>query len=186
MTINGTWGYKKDDTNFKSTETLIRNLCDIASKGGNYLLNVGPDSQGVIPDGEVQRLADVGVWMKTNGEAIYGTGPTIFGAEAGSFSPTEKDKKGQPLFVPTWNWRCTTKPGKIFVEIFNWPTGSFILPAIKNKVEKAYLLAAPGQSLSVQQTPTQVSIALPAKAPDTVASVVCVEVDGQPLAVANQ
>jgi len=60
MTMNDTWGYKRDDQNFKSTETLIRNLCDIASKGGNYLLNVGPTSEGVIPPPEVDRLREVG------------------------------------------------------------------------------------------------------------------------------
>ena len=56
MTMNDTWGYKSYDTNFKSTETLIRNLIDIASKGGNYLLNIGPDSKGNVPPVEVERL----------------------------------------------------------------------------------------------------------------------------------
>ena len=108
MTMNGTWGFKRDDNNWKSTETLIRNLCDIASKGGNYLLNVGPTSEGLIPQPSLDRLAEVGKWMKVNGEAIYGTGPTPFGAEAGNFSDTEKDKNGKPKFIPSWDWRATT------------------------------------------------------------------------------
>ena len=73
MTINDTWGYKSDDTNFKSPELLIRNLIDIASKGGNYLLNVGPDATGVIPAPEQEGMLAIGKWLKVNGEAIYGT-----------------------------------------------------------------------------------------------------------------
>ena len=60
MTMNGTWGYKSNDHNWKSRETLIRNLVDIASKGGNYLLNVGPTSEGLIPGPSVERLQEVG------------------------------------------------------------------------------------------------------------------------------
>ena len=70
MTMNGTWGFKKDDHKWKSEETLLHNLIDIASKGGNYLLNVGPTSEGEIPEPSVERLAAIGKWMKVNGEAI--------------------------------------------------------------------------------------------------------------------
>ena len=78
MTMNDTWGYKSYDNNWKSTETLIRNLIDIASKGGNYLLNVGPTSEGLIPEPSIERLKAVGDWMKVNGEAIYGTTASPF------------------------------------------------------------------------------------------------------------
>jgi len=78
MTMNGTWGFKSYDHNWKPTETLIRNLVDIASKGGNYLLNVGPTSLGEIPQPSVERLREIGKWMKVNGASIYGTTASPF------------------------------------------------------------------------------------------------------------
>jgi alpha-L-fucosidase len=175
---NGTWGYKRDDNNWKSTETLLRNLVDIASKGGNYLLNVGPTSEGLIPAPSVERLKAVGQWMKVNGEAIYGTGPTPFGAEAGSVSDAEKDKKGKPLFKPAWVWRCTTKPGKLYLHLFRWPAGEFQLPGLQSKVTRAWLLADPAhQPLKTRQTGQGVTLFLPAgAAPDPIASVVVAEI----------
>jgi alpha-L-fucosidase len=74
MTMNDTWGFKKSDHNWKSTEMLIHNLIDIAAKGGNYLLNVGPTAGGLIPGASVERLKEMGDWMRQNGEAIIGTG----------------------------------------------------------------------------------------------------------------
>ncbi len=175
MTMNGTWGYKKDDNNWKSTETLIRNLCDIASKGGNYLLNIGPTSEGLVPQPSLDRLAEIGKWMKVNGEAIYGSGPTPFGAEAGKFSDTEKDKDGTPKFMANWDWRATTKPGKIFLEIFQWPTSRrFVLPGLLSKVTDATLVAT-GQKLAVSASSAGMTLDLPAEAPDKIASVVRLE-----------
>ena len=110
MTINDTWGYKSYDTDFKSTETLLHNLVDIASKGGNYLLNVGPTSQGVIPQPEVDRLKAIGTWLQINGESIYGTQGTPFGAEAGHFDPEKKDKHGKPIYITTWDWAAPQNP----------------------------------------------------------------------------
>jgi alpha-L-fucosidase len=176
MTMNDTWGFKSYDTNFKSTETLLRNLIDIASKGGNYLLNIGPDSNGVVPAAEVTRLAEMGRWLKVNGEAIYGTGPTLFGAEAGSFSATEKDKKGQPKFEPSWEWRSTTKANRVYVEIFKWPTGAFHLPAMSRTVTGAYLLGdATKKKVAFKQGAGGVDLTLPATGLDAVATVVVLE-----------
>jgi alpha-L-fucosidase len=72
MTMNDTWGFKTSDTNWKSPETLVKNLVDIVSKGGNFLLNIGPTSEGLIPGPSVERLKEMGKWLKINGEAIYG------------------------------------------------------------------------------------------------------------------
>ena len=78
MTMNDTWGYKSYDQNWKSSETIIRNLIDIASKGGNYLLNVGPTNMGEIPGPSQDRLKVVGDWMKQNSKAIYATSASPF------------------------------------------------------------------------------------------------------------
>jgi alpha-L-fucosidase len=159
MTINDTWGYKRDDRNFKSAATLLRNLIDIASKGGNYLLNVGPDATGAIPRPEVDRLLVIGHWLRRNGEAIYGTGPTAFGREESG-----------------WIWRCTTRPGRLYLHFFHWPAGNFTLPAFKGAVTGAYFLADPSRIVAVEHAADgRVILHLPPAGPDLIASVVAVE-----------
>jgi alpha-L-fucosidase len=160
MTMNDTWGYKTKDNNYKSTETLLRNLIDIASKGGNYLLNVGPTPEGIIPEPQVQRLKEVGAWLKTNGEAIYGT-------SAGPFKKS-----------PAWG-RATMRPGKLYLHVFHWPeSGKLVLP-LANKVASARLPAKPGQNLEFDTTPDGLVIQLPASAPDPVATVIVLDVEGE-------
>ena len=176
MTMNDTWGYKQDDINFKSTETLLRNLIDIASKGGNYLLNIGPMATGEVPPAEVERLRDVGKWLAVNGESIYATQPTLFGAEAGAFSPTEKDKDGKPKFVPSWKWRSTTGVGKVYIHLFDWPAPMFHLEKMPREVTGAYLLADKAKKpLSVTKTGGGLDVALPAQALDPIATVLVLE-----------
>jgi alpha-L-fucosidase len=165
MTMNNHWGFNKDDQNWKSATTLIRNLIDCASKGGNYLLNVGPTSEGLFPAPSVERLAEIGQWMKANGESIYGT----------HASPFDKFPWG----------RCTQKEieegrTRLYFHIFDWPAdGKLVLPGLANKPVKAFLLDG-GQPLEVAAADNQVAIALPEKAPDSHASVVALDIKGKP------
>lgn len=176
MTMNGKWSYNKADQNWKSSEMLLRNLIDIVSKGGNYLLNVGPTGEGIIPEPSVERLSEMGAWLDVHGEAIYGCGPTPFGSEVGGYSDTEKDKSGQPRFIPAWKWRATTQPGKIYIHVFEWPTGAMEIPPVKGTITRAYLLADPAQTeLKVVQTEAGVSVSFPGEATSKIASVLCLD-----------
>lgn len=162
MTMNGTWGFRTSDHKWKSTETLIRNLCDIASKGGNYLLNVGPKPDGTFPQESIDRLKGIGQWMKVNSEAIYAT-------------------KSSPLSALSWG-RCTRKETAkgttLYFSVFNWPAdGKLIVPGLKNKVLSATLLATKAK-LGTAVKGDDLVITLPSKAPDAVASVVKVEFEG--------
>jgi len=175
-TLNHTWGFKKDDTDWKSPEDLTFKLVDITSKGGNYLLNVGPTAEGVIPQASQDNLRAVGRWLKVNGEAIYGAGPTPFGDELGTPDNSRQDKNGRPAFNIATDWRCTTKPGKLYITLFKWPTGAFEVSKVSGKVKKAYLLADTSKkSLKVSQSADKVSVTLPSTAPGQIASVLVLE-----------
>ncbi len=158
MTMNDTWGYKSYDTNWKSTQTLLRNLIDIASKGGNYLLNVGPTSEGVIPAASVERLQQVGQWLKVNGEAIYGTSASPF-------------KSGLP-----WG-RATQKGNTLYLHVFDWPKDGKLVVPLAKKPLKACLLTAKDKSLEVVPDGNSQVIQVPAQAPDKIASVIALEMD---------
>jgi alpha-L-fucosidase len=165
MTMNNHWGYNKNDQNWKSATTLIRNLIDCASKGGNYLLNVGPTSEGLFPEASIERLAEIGRWMKANGESIYGT----------QASPFEKFSWG----------RCTQKEiesgrTRLYLHVFDWPAdGKLVLEGLANKPVKAFILEG-GQPLEVASADNQVAIALPEKAPNEHASVIALDIKGKP------
>ena len=164
MTINDTWGYAKNDTNWKPAEDLIRKLCDIASKGGNFLLNVGPTAEGEFPPEIVQRLAAIGRWMKVNGESIYGT----------TQSPFRK--------LP-FDGRCTVKGNYLYLHVFKWPDEGLKLLGLETPVVEAYALNT-RQKLSVQRSSTPdgpvISISKP-KALDPAATVIRLKLAAPPV-----
>lgn len=143
-TLNQTWGYRTDDHNWKSPGELIFKLVDIVSKGGNYLLNVGPTAEGIIPQPSQDNLREIGRWLKANHEAIYGAGRSPFGEEFGDHSTKMTDKAGKPVFLSFHNWRCTSKPGKLYFTLFHVERDSrgdlFMLPNFKNKITAVYAL----------------------------------------------
>ena len=115
MTLNDTWGFKKNDHNWKPPADVIRKLADIASKGGNFLLNVGPDAQGLIPAESVRILGEVGKWMKVNGDAIYAT--------------TQSPWRRHP-----WDGRATVKGNTLYLHVFKWPDGGLKVSGLKGDV----------------------------------------------------
>lgn len=133
MTMNDTWGFKTQDHNFKSTQTLIRDLIDVASKNGNFLLNVGPKADGTIPQESVDRLHEMGQWMRVNGDAIYGT-------------------SGTPMPKLTWG-RATTKRNKVYLHLFDPPADRLLPVPIKTRPTRAYWLADDRQSLKFASNP---------------------------------
>jgi alpha-L-fucosidase len=155
MTMNGTWGYKSMDQNWKSTTVLIRNLVDIVSKGGNYLLNVGPTAEGEIPQPSVERLKEMGAWLKVNGEAIYGT-------------------TASPFAAPEWG-RYTKKPGMLYAHVFDWPAdGNLEIKSGGLKFRKATLLGA-DKAVEWSASGEGICLRLPSKTPHPIASVVALE-----------
>lgn len=173
-TINDTWGFKKDDHNWKKPDDICFKLVDIVSKGGNYLLNVGPDGEGAIPQVSQDILRTVGAWLKINGEAIYGAGRTPFGDELGKPIPGKSNRHGQ-IYDIKKDWRCTTQPGKLYFHLFTWPGATFKTPRVSTHVTGAYLLSD-RKALTFTQKDGRVAVALPTHAPDALASVLCLEI----------
>ncbi len=164
MTINRSWGYRADDLEWKSAQQLIRNLSDITSKDGNYLLNVGPTAEGVIPQPEVDRLLAIGRWLKINGEAIYATRGGLY------LKPLDWGR--------TTYRRAANGAPTLYLHVWNWPAyGRIIVPGIKQLPRSAYLLAE-GTVATVTAAGDSLIVTLPAVAPDPDVSVVALEFDG--------
>jgi len=167
MTMNNHWGFNKNDHQWKSTATLVRNLIDCASKGGNYLLNVGPTAEGEIPGASIARLQQIGSWMKANHVAIYGT----------TASPFKRLTWGK---APK---KVTPESPTLYLHVFDWPKdGKLVVPGLQTEIKSARLLAN-GSSLAVKRIATDVEVTLPATAPDAISSTVVLELAGPPQVV---
>jgi alpha-L-fucosidase len=166
MTMNDHWGYNKYDQNWKSAETLIRMLADIASKGGNFLLNVGPTAEGTFPQASIDRLREMGQWMKVNGEAIHGTQASPFKRLAWGRS-TQKEIEGGT---------------RLYLHVFDWPAdGNLKVHGIFNRARQAYLLSdAQKRALDVTREEDALVISVPRQVPDPYDSVVVLDVAGKP------
>ena len=170
MTINRSWGFRADDLDYKSAQQLIRNLSDIASKDGNYLLNVGPTAEGEIPAPQIERLLAIGRWMKVNGEAIYATRGGIY---------------PNPLPWGRTTQKKNTKGGTtIYLHVWEWPAdGKILLPDIKQAPHAGHLLAG-SRPVSTSVTAEGLVVTLPGSAPDRDVSVAALEF-AQPVEVMN-
>jgi alpha-L-fucosidase len=181
-TVNHTWGFKRDDTDWKSPGEILFKLVDIASKGGNYLLNVGPTSLGVIPAVCQSNLLTVGRWLRVNGDAVYGVGRSPFGDEYGDYTGKLRDRNGKPAFLEFTEWRCTTRPGKLYFTLFK-ARDSFVLPQFKNDISRAYFLNDRTEvSLPITTTNNLRVVQLERSATDPMANVLVVETVGQTVA----
>lgn len=162
-TLNDHWGYHKTDDEWKSTDSLIHSLIDIVSKGGNFLLNVGPTGKGVIPEPSVDRLKKMGDWLKINGEAVYGTTSSPFGK---------------------FPWgRCTKKVEKsetvLYFSVFNHPeNGNLFIPKLTNNVIEASLLGT-NTSIKTVTSTEGLKIQLPEKEIGSIAPVVKLRIEGK-------
>lgn len=176
LTINGRWGYDKNDHRWKSPEMIVRCLVDVASKGGNFLINIGPTGEGVVPAPSVERLHSLGEWLAVNGESIRGTSASRIAAGGGGgmvfqdINPDGSEKKldatgaakAHDVSLPR-GWRSTSKPGCIYLHLFDRPGDGVVrLDGLKETVGKVTMLADPKRRpLDFQQKDGTVSVKLP-------------------------
>ena len=161
QTLNETWGYSRHDTTWKRPEEIIRRLVEIVSKGGNYLLNVGPTGEGVIPKASVNILRQVGHWVSQNGQSIYGT-------------------TASPFAETPWGG-CTQKGNTLFLHVFNWPSdGKLVIRGLNSPIARAFALVNKTQSLEYETQDGTTVIALPSAPIDPTCSVIVLEIQGRP------
>lgn len=165
MTMTDTWGYKRQraDNRCKSVRILVRGLIKCASGGGNFLLDVGPNAKGAIPQPQVDRLLAIGKWLKVNGDAIYGTHRSPF-------------KTALPFGY------ATVKPGYIYLEVTHWPQNGTILVPMQNRINRAYLLADPATELATSASSKGQIVHVPTQMPDPIADVVVLKIHGRVIA----
>lgn len=156
-TTNGSWGYRKDDKSWRSADFIVQSLISSISRGGNYLLNVGPDPSGHIPDEAAEQLRLAGEWIAKNKEAIYGT-------------------KGSP-FPWNYDWGYVTqKPGKLFLHVISEKRSKIFVPGMRSKVKNAYILEN-HTPIKYKQEGEIVNIQLPEESSDKIGYVVALELN---------
>jgi alpha-L-fucosidase len=157
FTHNDSWGFVKGDLDFKTPVEILHLLASTAARGGNLLLNVGPDGTGKIPETSLNYLREVGHWLAANGESIYGT--------------TRSPFPDQPWGV------ATSKPGRLYLHVFQGPAdNSLVVPGFTAKVGRVSLLN--GKSLHAGKCGDDLKIKLPSPLPDARDTVVVVEYSG--------
>ena len=162
-TMNDAWGYNASkEGSYKPVQTLLREMVQVVSRDGNYLLNIGPRGDGVVTAPAVDVLNGMGAWMSVYGDSIYGATASPYGIK------------------PSWGY-YTKKSGKLFAHVVTWPSnGQLVIPPLTNTISRVYLLNNPGTSLSYTFNGAGITISLPAAAPNPDVSVVVVEVSGVP------
>jgi alpha-L-fucosidase len=165
MTMNGHWGYNAWDDRWKSTKDLLQKLIDIVSKGGNFLLNVGPNARGEIEPKAIERLRSIGEWMRLHGRSIYGCGASDFQAPP--------------------DCRYTQNGRRLYLHIFSWPFRHIHLGGLANRIEYAQFLNDASEVKLIEHDPSRVAyltgmgttpgaviLELPVQKPDVVVPVV--------------
>jgi alpha-L-fucosidase len=175
MTLNDSWGFNRADDAWKTPKTIVANLANCARGGGNYLLNIGPEPDGSIPPETVAVLESVGMWLRTNGKAIYG-------AERGSFGwnvNANYTRRGNTLYIHQQYWPGHT-PAAEWLSFYQ-PQAVIAIGGLKPKVKSARLLKT-GENVQFTQDEFSLRLTgLPLKAPDQPATVIEVECDGEPV-----
>ncbi len=165
QTLNGSWGYDRDNLDWKSPELLIKLLIDSVSKDGNVLLNVGPTGRGEFDPRARETLAQLGEWTRVNGQSIYG-------ATSSEFAPPE-------------DCRFTQRDNRLYLHVFSWPMRHIHLEGFAGKLEYAQFLHdaseirmrendphAVAQNTSMTGTAGTVTLELPIQKPNVLVPVI--------------
>jgi alpha-L-fucosidase len=161
MTLNDSWGFQRADDSWKSPKQVVRNLIECASKGGNYLLNIGPHSDGTIPQESVDIFGEVGPWMQRNGDTIYGS---------------------DFCRVQASNYASFTRKGNtLFMHVYFWPGPTVALAGLHTRVKSALLHASGTEVAFVQDRFRVRFMDLPTTAPDHPVTTLAIECEGEPL-----
>jgi alpha-L-fucosidase len=175
MTLNNSWGFNKADDQWKTPKTVVDNLITCARGGGNYLLNIGPERDGSVPQPSVEVLEAVGKWLDGNGTAIYGTERGTLNEDASC----NYSRRGNTLYVHVYDWPGHT-PASEWLEFYR-PETVVAIGGLKPKVLSARILKT-GQKVEFTQDEFTFRLTgMPLDAPDQPATVIEVQCDGEPV-----